>query len=361
MCGVGDVEVDHTGVLQPHDRVRRGPSHISIIVSDTLVHYPRSEGLTTGRPVSRAMTWWIETYPVTCWISGGMKAAFEAVHRHSGSKRLAAIFAILAGHVMPFAGAGVTWLAIGITPHLLDNVLVQPFGMTEDLATITMNQILHGNVVVAQRGFFALHVILNIITASGMMHGWIQTPRQQVKAAIVAALGLGIYCLLEAQERGDVLQQNLWTAYVLKLMVFQSVGSPVLANAGTNLLAWAFDWEQEEQGHDDTHFVQLADDEEAEAPVHDVKVTAARRALRQPGEAQAVHGDGVVLRRAARRGAGTEDNDFLPGQDEGATAADNVATAAHARNRNYVDAPAPEQAGLNFGQAFNNEIPAHIL
>ena len=39
--------------------------------------------------------------------------------------------------------------------------------------------------------------------------------------------------------------------------------------------------------------------------------------------------------RAVRRGAGTRDGDFLPGQDE-ATAADNVASATHARNRNYV-------------------------
>ena len=281
---------------------------------------PRFE---THRPVSRLMTWWIEFWPATCWISGGMKHTFNTIRAgrtDAKALRYAAIMVILAGHVMLFAGAGVTWIAIGITPFLTDNIGAQPFGLTEDLMTIAFKQFLRGDIKIAQRGFLTLATSLHAFQA------WTTADKtQKAKAVIMSTFAAGILFLLEAVQRGEdpLVAQEHWRLFLCAMVVNLNLFLPHVAEGISKMLEWAFKWE-EEQGHDmeQGHFVQLVDGEREEAPMHD----------RQPGGA--VRGDGV-LQRAARRGAGMRDNDFLPGQDE-ANPADDAAAAENARNTTYV-------------------------
>ena len=218
----------------------------------------REEGLTSRRPVSGFMVRVLNAHPFTCWIYPGMKKVFDASRGGKiGAKslRYAAIVAILFGHVFPFAGAGVTWAAIGITPFWSDNMLAQPFGMSEDLVGVAMNQILHGQTQIAQRGFFALNMALN---------GW-NLPSEQlyVKAAIMVVFATGIWGILEVVEAGadPIIAQEKWGKFLLSMMTLQVFVMPFAAEGIQNMLAWASDWgEVQEEGEGHTHFVQVVDD-----------------------------------------------------------------------------------------------------
>ena len=217
------------------------------------------QGLTRRDPVSKGMVWVMNMHPFTCWIYPGMKKVFDMAREDeidAKSLRFAAIVAILFGHVFPFAGAGVTWAAIGITPYLKDNMLAQPFGMTEDLVMVALNQILDGQPQIAQRGFFALNMALHSVTAVRSI-----SPKLRTKATIMVAFATGIWGMLEVLEAGadPIIARELWGKFLLSMMTLQVFGMPFLAEGFSSMLEWAFDWT--EVHGDNTPFVLLPDED----------------------------------------------------------------------------------------------------
>ena len=184
----------------------------------------KDQGLTSSRPVSEFMVRTMNIHPFTCWIEPGMRKVFDATRggeTDAKSLRLAAIVAILFGHVFPFAGAGVTWAAIGITLFWSDNMGAQPFGMAEDLVTVALNQVMHGQPQTAQRGFFALQLALN---------AWniITSPEDSVKASIMAVFIMGIWGLCEGVEAGTdpIVAREQWGKFLMAMMVLTQFVMP---------------------------------------------------------------------------------------------------------------------------------------
>ena len=214
-------------------------------------------------PVSKFMVRVMRAHPFTCWIEPGMRKVFNAA---AGPRRLitaqslrfAAIVAILFGHVFPFAGAGVTWIAIGITPFLKDNMGAQPFGMTEDLVGVALTQILHGEPQIAQRGFFVLDTVLHGVTAYRSS----DNKKLRTKAVIMVAFATTIWGMLELLEHGadPILAENLWGKFLLAMMTLQVAGMPFVGEVVSSGLAWAFDWGELGE-HGDAPFVLLPDED----------------------------------------------------------------------------------------------------
>jgi len=92
-----------------------------------------------------------------------MKQAFH--HANGGeveeNGKLAAGFAVIVGHVVPFMGAQTTIAQRYFLPHPADTIASQPFGMTEDLVSMAMAEAV-SNPVLASQSLTVLIVFFNL-------------------------------------------------------------------------------------------------------------------------------------------------------------------------------------------------------
>jgi len=109
-----------------------------------------------------------DNFPLTCWTGPAMRCAFQRVYRDEGSEerrlengKLAASFAVIIGHLVPFMGAQTTIMQRFFLPHPLDTIVSQPFGMTEDLVSMAMAEAMT-NPVLASWSLTALIVTFNL-------------------------------------------------------------------------------------------------------------------------------------------------------------------------------------------------------
>jgi len=113
-----------------------------------------------------------DTYPLTCWTGPAMRETFHQVYEVIGDKartdarclkygKLAASFAVIVGHVVPFMGAQTTIMQRFFLPHPLDTIISQPFGMTEDLVSMAMAEAI-SDPVLASWSLTALIVLFNL-------------------------------------------------------------------------------------------------------------------------------------------------------------------------------------------------------
>jgi len=111
----------------------------------------------------------VDNYPLTCWTGPAMREAFRHVYDYGervknekeNNSKLAASFAVIVGHVMPFMGAQTTMIQRYFLPHPLDSIASQPFGMTEDLVGMAMAEAA-SNPVLASSSLTMLIVCFNL-------------------------------------------------------------------------------------------------------------------------------------------------------------------------------------------------------